>query len=326
MAFHLTPQDFTPTYQIYEENLEHIAVWLVKTSAIYGSVRLKGKERKKAKKRKEANSGEEPEFSLAEVKIRQFPGLTRKIIDSHGGLLDVPVDILKAAQDVIELREKWDQFICRSSSSTGHQKPYRATPYLEAMKETIDILKRNNTSVEPDQPIINGATSRDCSLEARHDQSRIAGVAELHEYLNMIPPIMTDREITAIADASNPSYHHVFQHEPDQGMESFCLALYCFFKDINDVRKYIRDVWIQVSERQMDFMYASVMTETAVDLIQCIEDRFLITWVLDRTGEHAMNLFYAFVHMIRNGRLKETSSKIPLHDWLDGDDADIAKW
>lgn len=66
----------------------------------------------------------------------------------------------------------------------------------------------------------------------------------------------------------------------ERSFEELHFMLFCFFKDLNDVRQHLRsNVWAQYNDGEMLLMTASVVTDLAIDVVKRRERALLDTEV-----------------------------------------------
>ena len=338
----MSSQVTTTTYKLYQDKKDQIAQWLVersnacdsdktrsgptKSSGQGSSMRLKGKARKEARKLKSATNGgsgvaAHPQPPASRIRISQFPELARKIMESDQDNPKVPVAILELAQDVLELRKEFERFNYNEVGIDASSRNNLDMRYLKPLEELIDILKPGTARPESMIPKNYDEKAGDRNVEALSDHTDLEGLSKKLE--NLLTAATDHKSANASATPPNSSSRPGSQPELAMACDDMYLALYCLFKDINSIRHFVRSVWTNFALGQKNLVFASVMTNTAIDLVKCIEEDFLDTHVLFKDGEQVIRFFYGATHTLRD---RKFDPKLRLDDWLDDDCANIAQW
>lgn len=100
------------------------------------------------------------------------------------------------------------------------------------------------------------------------------------------------------ADANDESH---YEAEVIQSPEERYLAAHCLFQDIRNIRNFLRALWSNYRELQIDLVAASVTTNTAVDLVRDLENDFTHRFP-DMSGYEEISHFFYVVQCAHRGQ------------------------
>ncbi|KAK5113585.1 hypothetical protein LTR85_010814 [Meristemomyces frigidus] len=66
-----------------------------------------------------------------------------------------------------------------------------------------------------------------------------------------------------------PPYYKLEEEDDDVAFKTWC-----FLQDLNDVRSFVRDTWLEYSKGELSFLAASSITDTAFGLLRCADEEF----------------------------------------------------
>ncbi|KAI9650601.1 hypothetical protein NHQ30_000619 [Ciborinia camelliae] len=58
-------------------------------------------------------------------------------------------------------------------------------------------------------------------------------------------------------------------------LEELYFMMFCFFKDLNDIREYLQNIWIEYREQKLPLETASITTDLAFDVVRRKESQFM---------------------------------------------------
>ena len=81
--------------------------------------------------------------------------------------------------------------------------------------------------------------------------------------------------VAAAAESKSSKNQTQSEYELEGGPLDHIFTIFTFFKDMNDIRDYIEDVWRDYRNGRLDLMSAAVTTDTAITLLKQASDEFL---------------------------------------------------
>ncbi|KAK0508380.1 hypothetical protein JMJ35_009464 [Cladonia borealis] len=361
---------FVNTYQLYKEQTDKLAQWLVDNAAACGyklpepdkqvarqngalngtspsdsapsptpSGRLKGRARKDAKLRTAAASVVSVEDATSQptyrIKLSQFTELARKIAESSGTI--VPASVIKLAGRVVDLRRGFSRFYEKQATDSTRTANLKHAHFVSTLEEVISILKAPSSGASNDS--VNASTSTNTGDTVKASTDRISSGTEMlsnqFDHLELEEPIDIDDTSPAL-NAATPttgataskaddkvSCRVEYQSDNDEDDEEKYFAMYCLFTDLHGLRTFIGKTWEDYSDGKMDLMAASVLTNTAFDLVRRTETKFFTALPEFESAQKLIQFFMLFISILRgvNPRHREQPD-----DWFNYEVADVAQW
>jgi hypothetical protein len=117
--------------------------------------------------------------------------------------------------------------------------------------------------------------------------NQMGGLVNLFEYLELEDPV----EWTSDASRSNSSKtNSTYELEPSD--EDLSFAIFCFLKDLTDIRHYVRQTWAEYREEQVTFTTAAVTMNTAISLLRRLNEDFVSDF--PQFDEHVKIITYLY--------------------------------
>lgn len=149
-----------------------------------------------------------------------------------------------------------------NSANESHQH------FIEILEDVRNILSSSNKSCNNTK--FNGKSQTKPSNDIQELGNRFG-------YLDIEEPA----EVTTTGPlSSKPSKHPktdiIYELEPSDDEISF--AIFCFFKDITDIRHYVRSTWAEYREGQITLTTAAVTMNTAIAMIRRLNEEFVVNF------------------------------------------------
>lgn len=149
---------------------------------------------------------------------------------------------------------------------TIHQNNERHAHFIRVLERVVEIL-RSCTSDKPKE-------------EPRRKDGDVEKTTTMFSLLEVEMPSVEDEE-GVIHAPSGPTEHGqksttekenaLYElDEPEDEVLPF--VLYCLFEDVHQVGQIVRDIWEEYKAGKINIMTASVVTNTAIDLVRKTED------------------------------------------------------
>ena len=361
---------FVNTYQLYKEQTDKLAQWLVDNAAACGyklpepnrqaarqdgllngigpsdsgasptpSGRLKGRARKNAKL-KNASASIAPiedvtSQSTYRIKLSQFTELARKV--AEGSDIVVPESVIKLASQVVDLRRDFSRFYEKQATDSTRTANLKHAHFVSTLEEVINILKPPSSGAinyagKASTSINKGDTTKASSDPTSNGTEKLLNQ---FDHLELEEPVDIDDSLPASSTAmpttgATPSNtdekvsHRVeYQSDNDEDDEEKYFAMYCLFTDLHGLRTFIGSTWDDYSDGRIDLMTASILTNTAFDLVRRMETKFFAALPEFESAQKLIQFFMLFISILRgvNPRHKQRPD-----DWFNYEVADVAQW
>lgn len=286
------PEYLLGTYRRYKSDTSTVATWIAEEASKRGykagnavvqqedvkpvpSNRLKGKARKEAKANGSIN---QPSASTAPrkryiISLDDFEGVAQYIAGLSKPKVTVPPFILRAATSAIKAREQCSAWFQKKSyhDETTQQNNERHTHFIRVLERVVEILKSCSSKELKEEPRRKDETTVDSDVEKTTTMFSLLEVEmpsiEDEEDVVHTPSASTEQGRKPTKEKENAFYE---LDEPEDDVLPF--VLYCLFEDVHQVGQIVRDIWEEYKAGQINIMTASVVTNTAIDLVRKTED------------------------------------------------------
>ena len=361
---------FVNTYQLYKEQTDKLAQWLVDNAAACGyklpepdkqaarrsgllngtspsdsapsptpSGRLKGRARKEAKLKNATASVAPIEDPTSQptyrIKLSQFTELARKVAEA--GVIVIPENVIKLASQVVDLRRGFSRFYEKQATDSTRTADLKHAHFVSTLEEVINIL-RPPSSVASDNaenastPINNANTSKPSTdrisngtemLSNQFDHLELEEPIEIDDALPALSTEMPTNGAAASQTDEKASHRVEYQSANEEDDEEKYFAMYCLFTDLHGLRNFIGRTWDDYSDGRIDLMTASILTNTAFDLVRRMEIKFFAALPEFESAQKLIQFFMVFISILRgvDPRRKELPD-----DWFNYEVADVAQW
>jgi hypothetical protein len=149
------------------------------------------------------------------------------------------------------------------STKTSNEKHQH---FVEVLQKVLQILA----------PQVDCTSSKEKNgqKQVQSDSSEaIAELANIFEYLEVEDPAEWTSDALLMKTSSSSIINSTYQLEPSD--EELSFAIFCFLKDLTDIRHYVRQAWAEYREKQIAFTTAAVTMNTAIALFHRLYDDFV---------------------------------------------------
>ena len=302
------------------------------------SGRLKGRARKEAKLKAAASvipiedAAPQPAYR---IKLSQFAQLARRIAqDSEPA---IPDSVIKLANQVIDLRRGFSRFYEKQATDLTRAAIFKHAHFVEILEEVIDILKAPSSAGTKDSVIASTPakiehtvkTAKDCGsgdsdvLSNQFNNLELEEPIELDDASTPSNIELSTNHATTTKTNSESSLQVEYQPDNDENGEETYFAMYCLFADLRRLRIMIGRTWEDYSKGEIDLMSASILTNTAFDLVRRTEASFFDALPDFESAQKLIQTFMLFICISRgvNPRHKERPD-----DWFNYEVLDVAQW
>ena len=269
-------KDYTyNSYKRYKKGTATFSTWLAET-ALYCGEKLADIRPATDNKRRKCHDGATSRKSKAkqpqakaqekyEIPIQQYVSLAKAVAGGHGVI--VPSDILTLLDDVIVLRKEVSQWIGKTvSSHCSHSPDHCSHSHHDGHRYFVRILEQVREILRPRKQAPLQPRNGD-----RKESVRNQNLANTFETLHVEEP--TDKVRDQRADPSTTNQTKDLQspgkiHDVMSLHDEVLVASILFLQDIERFRHHTRSIWSEVRKGAIALETASLLTNTAMELIQ----------------------------------------------------------
>ncbi|KAL8734027.1 MAG: hypothetical protein Q9166_001788 [cf. Caloplaca sp. 2 TL-2023] len=284
----MLPDFLQSNFKTYKEDTNTIAIWLAVKAKQCGysadllynpssqsaqPQRLKGKARKEAKEAQRNGSTQKP-------------------------VVQVPPPLVKALNRAIELRSLHNDWSRKQQSSIESD---------QAHSYFLGILERTREILRPRMPAVDHSISKPfASLSIATGSS---GPESCQQSANIFDHLKLEESSQEFLDApemvqivaADPTSESRYEAETVQSPEEKYLATHCLFQDIRNIRNFLRSLWTNYKDHNIDLIAASLTTNTAVHLVCDLENDFTQRFP-DMSGYEEISQFFYTVQCAHRGQ------------------------
>lgn len=276
------PSHLQSSYKLYKEDTSDIAAWLAGTARSLGyssgavpdeAPKLhcepsKRDAQPKTKRQYRNAAGKFPqEQNQYLIPIREFSYLAAHISLHAAESVKVPLSILHKLQRTIDARREcslWFQANARSKKSDeGH------SHFLDVLQRVLDVLKPHST------------LSNEQNMENLFPHLHIEEPSEKFQ-MGLDPEQPLQTQVTTVK----------YQMETPQDKTEIFFAGFTLFKDVGRIYSFVAELWKQYHQGTLDLITVSVSSNTAIDLVQRIEEDFFEQFPSIKEPEEVIEAMY----------------------------------
>ncbi|KAL9607248.1 MAG: hypothetical protein Q9167_007820 [Letrouitia subvulpina] len=297
----MLPSFLFDSYKQYKTDSDAVATWLANTARQHGypedllgesealqqsqqkTPRLKGRARKLAR---EAAQNKSPNSSIAGQKpvnelkapkyliaLKDFISLAEWIAAKMRA--EVPPDFLRVLDRAIAVRKRHhDWWYChnrRDASIDGQdEQANKGHGYFISVLERVRKILRSKMPIEfLKDPLAQPGDSP--------DEARLGNVPNLFENLNIEEPseaFLISKPALTTQQSTQALSQYQYGLQTNSDPEEVQFAIHCLFNDLNNLRRYLQQVWDGYKQGAFDLVAVSITTNTAIDFAKQFEENF----------------------------------------------------
>ncbi|KAK3719294.1 hypothetical protein LTR37_004513 [Vermiconidia calcicola] len=175
--------------------------------------------------------------------------------------------ILSLAEDVIQTRKSCAEWYSTRSNSIYHEQNESHQYFIQILEDVLEALKQANTkynaSRQPsiDQPSLNANKGTDSLSNMFTNLEVEEPTADELELISVTPPVSAiDAPLTS-----------ALEHDAVAEKE---LALWCFFRDMKDLRSFVKATWKNYQAGKVSYLISSNVTNEAIGTMRRMAEKF----------------------------------------------------
>ncbi|KAE9369320.1 hypothetical protein N431DRAFT_413162 [Stipitochalara longipes BDJ] len=327
----MLPSFLESTYKKYKNDTSVLLKWLCYNGSKCGyqlsepskskdkttkAPRLKGKARKQAKEASSDGSttSKTDQSEHRTVSSKDLVPLANSIACSTDPLITVPSYIMRAALRAISARKRCNVYFRSKTDGddSAEEKNQSHSYFISLIEEVVMALQpRFATSAgAKNEELVSTPTIID--LEDLENRFAALEVEELAG---------SDSEIAEVQAVPSPTSEVICKVEPSREREYLeqekLFAIFCLFDDLDRLRSYISNLWVEFKEEKIDIITASVTTNTAIQLAIRTQNEILIAF--PECSDYQKILETLVLYFAKAQGLNETEGEVEVDD-------DVAQW
>ncbi|KAI0179859.1 hypothetical protein GGR52DRAFT_587363 [Hypoxylon sp. FL1284] len=269
------------TYEQYKEDTEAIAGWLAYNSRRCGyvldgpvsagpsnapSARLKGKARKQARsvgaKSASTPTPLKPQYA---INVSDFSRMAKAIADFKPKVV-IPTALDNLFSRAIDARRRFTDWYKHSShgEEKSNERHAHFTGVLNSAWEILRPFEPARKSHVKKQPANVPNTESLTNLANRFSKLEVEQSEDILDTETSTSAEQDDYKLTDIAPVTIV--------KSEEGIEEdFFFAIFAFMQELDELRAYIRHMWLGYSKGIMELMACSLLTNTAIQLVRRAE-------------------------------------------------------
>jgi hypothetical protein len=253
------------TYRRYKQDSRIFIQWLGTTARATGLVNDIFEDI--SEKEHSHNTGhrkDKKQTSAYKIPVNALARLATAVKDSQGS--SVPRFIMMVLRDVIKARKgcaTWyrahqadDESGITRSHNEGHQ---HMIDVLEEVRRILSPLEEKVTIKETEK------MNKTVQPIKAYDLLEIEECRDYDAEAKWITPSRSQKTSQKV-------------YESDSSLEDLSFALYCFMKDMTDIRIFVRRTWREYKHHQITLNSAAIIANTAIDIMRRLNNNFVETY------------------------------------------------
>jgi hypothetical protein len=268
------PEFIFDSHKRYKADTNQLTAWLVETAEGlgYGSESLHSTEckvtaptRLKGKARKQNTREATIASSTVEYKtifVKEFTKLARFIAGSSYPI-KVPRLVLKLAHSAISARKRCAEWF-RHTATQEAVSDKTHWHFITVLEEVVRIL----------DPLCDQDDTKSAAIETRPGEVALANSFSLlnveetkdDDFCQTLPPVATQ------ASTGTPLSQQLVVYTVAEDDTDDWFVVFCFFRDLSEIRNFLRETWSDYRDGKTDLITASVTTNMAFSIIRSAQE------------------------------------------------------
>ncbi|KAK4630364.1 uncharacterized protein CLAFUR5_07856 [Fulvia fulva] len=259
----MSSEPLVNTYKRYKAGTEKLIDWLLE-SAARCETRSASQKRPRDKEK-------------AKVPTRELCNLAQRIVESKKPIIEIRLDILHIAEDVLVARAQFADFYTyleeharHSADSANHAALTKSNAghqhFVKTLRQVYELLRGEHKARQPKH----NKKTQELATDAGE-------LINLYRHLDLEEPSEDDfpnnthageAALAPVSEAPLELGKDVEEHDDT------AFRAYCLLKDLHSVISYIRSVWQQYATGELSIWIAAKLTESAQELVQSLCDEY----------------------------------------------------
>ena len=326
---------FVNTYQLYKKHTDKLAKWLLETAELCGwefdlyqdmpggnaDGRPKRSKRKKSQLKLPAAAAEGLTFR---IRLSHFIELATIIVENKH--IKIPDTVVKLVEETVELRKRFSEFYDKQAShaSKNVEMPSHSGHlfFIQTLEKVLELLQRDGGSKESIKSREDG-TPLELVEETQVDRSILTNRfenLELEEPTELVPEVPKNGNS---GPKASPNHERKVVYDADAATdEETFFAMFCIIEDYQKIRIHLQKTWWHYKLGKVDLVAASIITNTAFDLVRRADEEFCRTFPVFQSSCQISSAFYLYFCAVRG--VDPDRSEAP-GDWFNYEMADVAQ-
>ncbi|KAK6526597.1 hypothetical protein TWF694_005179 [Orbilia ellipsospora] len=327
----MLPEYLKSSYHRYKTDTEKFTFWLVRTAAQLGV--FVGDESNGTQKNPKNAKTEPPKQILSMAKYRE---LVNTVV---GNGISLPKSIEAFLRRAILIRKRCA--VVFQKTSTDDDCNSRHQHFIDVMEDAhrrlSTVERKPDQNKTADKEITVGDSSNRFKILTPSSSSQKEKSNQLSPSISKTKPLAksksnktsgSNKSSTSSKPKSQPILEFKIENEYDKDISEPFFIVYCLLLDLNRIRDYIKELWVEYKDGKLDAMTAGVTTNVAVVLgYKLIEEANTSLTAAGSSISSLYNvLFFALAGSLlaMSSKTSATQNQCPTHQTaikLDGNDS-----
>jgi hypothetical protein len=270
------------TYRRYKRDTKVFTQWLGTTARATGLVddllsdQSENPQSRSRRRKKGKNRASQKHTTSHKIPVNALVSLATALKEAK--IPSVPRQVLDVLKDIIKDRKgcaSWYRAhqVEESSTTKSHNEGHQHV--IEILEEVCRILSPLEEKVMMDEP---------------EKATKIVQSTNLYDLLEVEQCPEWKPEESKVLDLPKKTPQDSYDPEPSPEEVSF--ALYCFMKDMTEIRIFIRRTWREYKHHQITLNSAAITANTAIDIMRRLNESFMESH--PEFSEHSMLISYLY--------------------------------
>lgn len=325
----MLPESLKSSYAQYKDDTDRFATWLLhaaekcgyEAAGLTGVVDSTTNGKGKAKSKSKSKPVPPPKYKATISELRTIGQVVAK------SSMRVPSAILAVARRAVNLRKDAACWFVGRGETASDKRHAHFVSVLEEICEslewrTTESSKQDSATRSDAAAPANGTADAKTASEAWVNQFATLTVEEPEEAPEPGDSSKQLVQVELVEDASEDDLGQELQY-----ITHAYFRVYCLFRDLNNMRSFIRQTWEEYRDNKLDVMTASVVTDTAMQLARAaVFDLVRDKSVLPKLRGDEMKAQMMLYHMACFSRGNDEGSSTELGLTFHVDMAEEAEW
>lgn len=308
---------FTDSYLQYKADTNFFTTWLANigqkcgyrlslpddkkepqpaSSAPKTAPRLKGKERKLKKQAAKKDPEDEPSSqkpAANSLLLRDFIPIAKRIASSSSPKVVIPRPVVKKLERAINLRHRFasrfEVSVQETASLASNQTHQHFIKVLETALTILKPLCENTASSYPPKATVSddveGVPDHELLARLENRFQSLAVETEEEEEEEDIE-VLVQLSKHGKAGKTLPAKTTNFVPEQQSRDDDYMLGCFCFFQDLQEIRRLLQDLWQRYQQKKVTLVVASLVTNTAIDYVRLADETFRSRFIESQSEDY----------------------------------------
>ncbi|KAK5708330.1 hypothetical protein LTR97_000870 [Elasticomyces elasticus] len=264
----MAPGTLHGRYKLYKAGTAKLVQWLAKSAERCCDLKSVIKSLGSSKRSRQGR-----DTSAIDIRTQELIQLAEVIAKAQPQVA-VPESIILITLDVIAGRKECAEWYSAQALEDGSDLDKENSShrhFILVLEKVLQVLKTTRSEIPPtlsDNKASTKAKKKARDVAAQGELSNLFACLEVEEP-STLAQTSQQKKPAGVADHSVATTFQLVEEQDDRGF-----ATWCHLQDLNDVRQFLKETWLEYSRGEISFLAASSTTDTAFGLLRCADEDF----------------------------------------------------